>query len=168
MIDAYIGIGSNLDDPVKRVRGAMQALARLPMTRVRALSGLYQTRPWGLLAQPDFINAVAWLETELTAGQLLDELLGIERRSGRVRDGQRWGPRVIDLDVLAFGAQVIAEPGLDVPHPRIAERAFVLAPLAELNAGLELPGLGVVSDLLARVDVQGCRRLPDSASDPQA
>jgi len=114
-----------------------------------ATSTVRETEPVGLREQPPFLNAAAAIETELSARLLLDRLLEIERRLGRVREGPRFGPRTIDLDLLLLGDQVVDEPGLCVPHPRLAERRFVLEPLHELDPRLEVPGLGPVATLLA-------------------
>jgi 2-amino-4-hydroxy-6-hydroxymethyldihydropteridine diphosphokinase len=155
-VRAYVGIGSNLDDPPRQVRSALDALGALPATRLLRSSRLFRTAPWGNEDQPAFVNAVAELQTSLDAAGLLDRLLAIERARGRRRDGVRWGPRTLDLDLLVFGGRRIEAPGLVVPHPRIAERAFVLAPLADLDANLAIPGAGVVRDLLGAVDASGC------------
>jgi 2-amino-4-hydroxy-6-hydroxymethyldihydropteridine diphosphokinase len=155
-VRAYIGLGSNLDDPIAQVGRALTALARLPRSRLLRHSRLYRTAPWGLRDQPEFVNAVAELETMLAPRELLDASLAIERTHGRRRDAARWGPRTLDLDLLLYGDVQQAEPGLTLPHPFIAERAFVLVPLAELDAGLTIPGLGVVRDLLARADASEC------------
>lgn len=156
--DAYVALGSNLDDPRAQVERGFAALATLPRTRLKARSQLYRTPPWGVLDQPDFINAAAWLATELPAQELLQALLAQETRAGRVR-GIRNGPRVLDLDLLVYGTAVTAEPGLVLPHPRLHERAFVLLPLADVAPGLVVPGRGRVADLLAKVDASGCVRL---------
>jgi len=156
---AYIGIGSNLDDPERQVRAAIDALMHLPGTTFVRASRLYRTAPWGKADQPAFVNAAVAVSTEMAPRELLAALLAIERAHGRERDGERWGPRVIDLDILVFGDASIDEPGLHVPHPHIAERAFVLLPLAELDPGLEIPGQGHVRALLERVDATGCRVL---------
>jgi 2-amino-4-hydroxy-6-hydroxymethyldihydropteridine diphosphokinase len=153
---AYIGIGSNLDDPERQVRAAIDALMRLPRTRFGRASRLYRTAPWGNADQPAFVNAAAVLSTALPPRELLDALLAIERTRGRERAGERWGPRVIDLDILVYGDARIDEPGLHVPHPHSGERAFVLLPLADLDPELEIPGLGPVRALLERVDATGC------------
>ncbi|HET8897503.1 MAG TPA: 2-amino-4-hydroxy-6-hydroxymethyldihydropteridine diphosphokinase, partial [Rhodanobacteraceae bacterium] len=134
-------------------------LGALPGTRVRARSHDYATPPWGVTEQPDFINAVVLLDTQLGARALLDAMLTIERDHGRRRDGPRWGPRTLDLDVLLYGDTVMAAPELVLPHPRIAERAFVLLPLAELAPRLAIPGQGRVGALLKRVDCAACRKL---------
>lgn len=156
---AYVGIGSNLDDPERQVRAAIDALTRLPRTRFVRASRLYRTAPWGNAAQPAFVNAAAVVSTTLAPRELLEALLAIERAQGRVRDGARWGPRVIDLDILVYGDARIDEPGLHVPHPHLGERAFVLLPLADLDADLEIPGQGRVGALVGHVDATGCTAL---------
>ena len=160
--DAYIGIGSNLDDPERQVRSAIADLAHLPESRLLRASRLFRTAPWGRTDQPAFINAAAVVATRLSPRALLDALLAIERAHGRHRDGTRWGPRVLDLDILLFGDMRIAEPGLDVPHPHLAERAFVLLPLADLAPGLFVPGQGRISELLDNVDTHGSEPLPET------
>ena len=152
MIAAYVGLGSNLLDPEAQVERALRAMQALPGTELRARSCLYRTRPWGGIAQPDFVNAVAQLATGLSAPDLMGALLAIERDSGRTRSAERFGPRVLDLDLLVYGDEVIDEPGLHVPHPRLRERAFVLVPLAEIAPALVVPGQGRVDALLARID----------------
>lgn len=149
---AYIGVGSNLGDSPGRVRAAFEALATIHASRLVARSRLYRTRPFGPVPQGDFINAVAGLLTQLPAAELLAALRGIETAAGRVR-AERWGPRTLDLDLLVYGDQRIATPELTVPHPGIAERGFVLAPLADIAPTLDVPGAGRVEELL--------RRLPD-------
>jgi len=153
---AYIGIGSNLAEPRAQVHAALRALAALPRTRVLRQSRLYRSAPWGLRDQPEFVNAVAQLETALQPRALLEALLGVERAAGRRRDGTRWGPRVLDLDILLYGDRVLDEHGLRVPHPHLAERAFVLLPLAEIAPELSVPGLARVDALLQRIDRSGC------------
>ncbi len=142
---AYVGLGANLGNRERAIRRAAGLLG------ARRLSTIRETEPWGLLDQPLFLNAVAEVETGLTARALLDRLLEVERELGRVRGGERWGPRAIDLDLLLYGEETVAEPGLEVPHPRLHERRFVLEPLAELDPGLVVPGRGVVSTLLAEL-----------------
>jgi len=142
---AYVGLGANLGDREAAIRAAAAAL---PATR---LSTIRETEPWGYADQPPFLNAVAEVETDLSPRALLERLLEIERSLGRRRGGPRWGPRTIDLDLLLFGAQTIDEPGLIVPHPRLAERAFVLEPLAELAPSLLVVGKGTVQALLAEL-----------------
>nr|WP_279237543.1 2-amino-4-hydroxy-6-hydroxymethyldihydropteridine diphosphokinase [Dyella sedimenti] len=153
-------MGSNLGDARGHVLGALDALARLPGVRVLARSPLYLTPPWGVLEQPPFVNAVAHVDTVLAPQELLDALLVIERAAGRVRDGERWGPRTLDLDVLHMDGVEQADERLTLPHPRIHERAFVLLPLNDLAPGLELPGQGRVAELLAALDTAGLERLP--------
>lgn len=154
-VTACVALGSNLDDPRVQVEQGFAALAALPHTTLRARSRLYRTPPWGLVDQPDFINAAARLETALAPRELLDALLAIETRAGRVR-GARNGPRTLDLDLLLYGDHAINEPGLVVPHPRLHERAFVLLPLADIAPDLEAPGQGRVAELLEHVDTAGC------------
>ncbi|HMM56933.1 MAG TPA: 2-amino-4-hydroxy-6-hydroxymethyldihydropteridine diphosphokinase [Rudaea sp.] len=161
MENVYIGLGSNLADPSAQVTAGSAALAELPATRLVACSRLYGSAPWGRSAQPEFVNAAAHLETALPPRELLDLLLAIERAAGRVRDGTRWGPRVLDLDILVYGDRVLNESGLHVPHPHLHERAFVLVPLAEIAPELDIPGHGNVSKLLASVDVSSCVRMAE-------
>jgi len=142
---AYVGLGANLGDREARIRRAAELID------ARRLSTVIETEPWGHLDQPRFLNAVAEVETELEARELLELLLDVERRLGRVRDERRFGPREIDLDLLLFGAATIDEPGLTVPHPFLLERAFVLEPLAELVPELEIPGNGTVREALAAI-----------------
>ena len=153
---AYIGIGSNLDGPERQVQSAIEVLARLPESRVTGVSRLYRTLPWGMTEQPSFVNAAVALRTRLSARALLDGLLAIERARGRRRNGPRWGPRVLDLDILLYGERSFDEDGLRIPHPRIAERAFVLMPLADLDPDLVVPGHGRVRELRAHIDTAGC------------
>jgi 2-amino-4-hydroxy-6-hydroxymethyldihydropteridine diphosphokinase len=151
---AFIGVGANLDEPVEKVRNALAELDRLPATRVAQRSSLYRTAPVGYLDQPDFINAVARIETALDPHRLLAALLEIESRYGRVRS-VRNAPRTLDLDVLLYGDRVLDEQGLSIPHPRMHERAFVLVPLAEIAPEVVIPGRGRVTDLLAAVATDG-------------
>lgn len=157
---AFIALGSNLGDAQGQVLGAIAALDALPRTRLLARSSLYLTPPWGVLDQPAFINAVAQVDTGLAPHDLLDALLQLERDAGRVRDGERWGPRTLDLDVLHMDGVVQSDDRLTLPHPRMAERAFVLLPLNDVAPALDLPGQGKVADLLAAIDTTGCERLP--------
>lgn len=158
-VPAYVALGSNLDDPRVQVERALAALADLPDTRLVLSSSLYRTRPFGPVAQSDFVNAVAGVLTQLDPAALLAQLKALEARLGRERPVVRWGPRRIDLDLLVHGAARIAEPALEVPHPGIAERAFVLVPLAEIAPDLAVPGRGRVRDLLVRVDSTDLERL---------
>jgi 2-amino-4-hydroxy-6-hydroxymethyldihydropteridine diphosphokinase len=153
---AWVGLGSNLGDPPAQLRSALADLGSLPGTRLLRHSGFYRSAPWGNTAQPPFVNAVAELATTLPPRALLDALLAIERAHGRRRDGTRWGPRTLDLDLLLHDAGVVREEGLTLPHPYLGERAFVLVPLAELEPSLAIPGAGSVADLLARFDAGSC------------
>jgi len=151
-VAAFVGLGSNLGDSVDLLQSALEALGRLPRTRVECASGFYRTPAWGFVAQPDFVNAVAQLRTSLPARALLSAMLGIERDAGRVRreDGSdRWGPRTLDLDLLLYGDHTIDEPGLQVPHPHLHERAFALVPLVEIAADSSIPGRGRAGVVLA-------------------
>jgi 2-amino-4-hydroxy-6-hydroxymethyldihydropteridine diphosphokinase len=145
----YVGLGANLGDREAAIARALELLDTDPDIEVVAVSTLRETDPVGYLDQPRFLNGVAALETELRPRDLLERLLGVERALGRTREGPRWGPRTIDLDLLVHGAEVVDEPGLRVPHPRLAERRFALEPLAELDPGLVIPGAGPVEILLA-------------------
>ncbi|MEW9625283.1 2-amino-4-hydroxy-6-hydroxymethyldihydropteridine diphosphokinase [Rhodanobacter geophilus] len=158
MTAAYIALGGNLGDPRRQLLEAMDALGRLPATRLLRRSRLYRTPPWGVLEQPPFLNAAALLDTGLAPHELLDALLAIEQRAGRVR-AERNGPRTLDLDLLHMDGVQLDDEHLTLPHPRIAERAFVLLPLADLAPDLQLPGQGRVADLLAVADTQGCECL---------
>ncbi len=148
---AYIGVGSNLGDRAAAIDAAIEALAATPGLRVTATSRVRETDPVGLTGQPRFLNAVIEVETRLSPAALLKRLLAIEDRLGRVRT-TRWGPRIIDLDLLLHGSRVVKTKSLTLPHPRLAERAFVLEPLAELRPDLKVPGTGrTVSALLDAV-----------------
>ena len=149
---AYIALGSNLEQPQRQLQAGFDALARLPDTQLMAKSSLYRSAPVGYANQPDFMNAVAVIHTALTPRVLLEALLAIERAHGRVREFPD-APRTLDLDIVLYGEHVINEPGLTVPHPRMHQRAFVLAPLAEIAPDVLVPGRGRVRDLLAAVDV---------------
>ena len=151
MTRAYVGLGANLGPREETIRRAVGLLEQTPEVDVVAVSELRETDPVGVVDQPRFLNGAAALETSLTARKLLDRLLDVERELGRVRD-ERWGPRVIDLDLLLFGDERLDEPGLRVPHPRLHERRFALEPLAELDPELAIPGRGRVSALLAALD----------------
>lgn len=160
---AAVALGSNLVDPAAQVRRAFAALAALPDTHLLARSRLYRTPPLGPV-QPDYVNAAAILETRLGAQALFDALLAIEAAQGRTR-GERWGPRTLDLDLLVYGDAVIQTPRLAVPHPELAARPFVLVPLAEVAAGLEVPGLGRVADLCAACPAEGITALEECDAD---
>jgi 2-amino-4-hydroxy-6-hydroxymethyldihydropteridine diphosphokinase len=154
-----VGLGSNLAGPRSQVEHGLDALARLPQTDVLRQSHLYRSAPWGVRDQPEFVNAVAGIETALSPRDLMQSLLAIERASGRERSGDRWGPRILDLDLLLYADRIIDEPGLHVPHPHLHERAFVLLPMAEIAPDLQIPGRGSISQLAARVDASACQRL---------
>ncbi len=158
MTIAYIGIGSNLEDPRAQVLRAFEELARAPDTRVTARSSLYRTAPIGHAAQPDFINAVAAVETQLSPDALLRELQAIEVRHGRARSFPN-APRTLDLDLLLYGDARINEPGLSVPHPRMHERAFVLQPLVEIAPQVQIPQRGAASECLAASSGQNVERI---------
>jgi len=151
---AYIGVGGNLQQPRDRVIEAFGHLGNLPATRLEVRSRLYLTRPMGPQDQPPFVNAVAGVLTGLTARELLDALLGVERLMGRERQ-VRWGPRIIDLDLLWMTGEPIREPGLELPHPGVSMRNFVLYPLADIAPTLTIPGFGKVADLKATIDCDG-------------
>ena len=158
MTIAFIGLGSNLDDPSAQVEEALGELSTVPNTRLLRSSSLYRTQPIGYAAQPCFVNAVAEVETALSAQALLGELQRIEERHGRRRIIPG-GPRTLDLDLLLFDELLLEQPGLTIPHPRMHERAFVLAPLHEISPGLAIPGKGRVADLLAGCSNQGIERI---------
>jgi 2-amino-4-hydroxy-6-hydroxymethyldihydropteridine diphosphokinase len=154
MITAYIGLGSNLEQPSQQLQRAFAALAQIPQTRLLRHSRLYRSPPMGPQDQPDYVNAVAELGTELAPLALLDALQAIENAQGRVR-GRRWGERTLDLDLLLYRDQRIDEPRLQVPHPGMHERAFVLIPLAELVPDtFVIPGCGQISRLVAQLGAQ--------------
>ncbi|HET7306499.1 MAG TPA: 2-amino-4-hydroxy-6-hydroxymethyldihydropteridine diphosphokinase [Gammaproteobacteria bacterium] len=162
-MQAYIGLGSNLDAPRVQVERAFDELGALPSTRLTAVSRLYRSRPLGPQDQPDFVNAVARLETTLAAERLLTELQQLEARHGRKPGGERWGPRPLDLDLLIYGAMRIDAARLTVPHPQLSVRAFVLYPLADVApAALEIPGFGRLDALLDRVDRAGLTKLGEN------
>jgi 2-amino-4-hydroxy-6-hydroxymethyldihydropteridine diphosphokinase len=144
---AYVAIGSNLNQPRVQVNDAFARLAALPGTHSLLRSRLYRTRPMGPQDQPEFVNAAAGFLTLLKARDLLDALLRIEQAMGRNRQ-ERWGPRVIDLDLISMAGEIIDEPGLTVPHPGVSSRNFVLYPLADIAPTLAIPGHGTVSELL--------------------
>jgi len=158
-LPAYVGVGSNLAGPEAQVRRALDALARLPGTRLVVSSPLYRTQPLGEVAQPAFVNAVAGLLTQSSPDELLTQLRALERELGREPPRERWGPRLIDLDLLVVARETRATAVLTLPHPGIGERDFVLYPLADIAPDLEVPGVGRVADLKARVANRGIARL---------
>ena len=158
MTIAFVGIGANLEEPLRQVRDALAELDHLPHTRVVKQSSLYRTAPVGHTAQPDFINAVAQLETGLPAERLLAELQEIEQRHGRARSFAN-APRTLDLDILLYGAAQLAGPELQIPHPRMHERAFVLKPLVEIAPHISIPGRGAAKTLLGACEEQKVERI---------
>jgi 2-amino-4-hydroxy-6-hydroxymethyldihydropteridine diphosphokinase len=151
MTRAYVGLGANLGPKEVTLLRAVDLLAAEPGIEVLALSQLRETDPVGEVDQPQFLNGAVALETTLEPRELLEALLRVERELGRVRDGERWGPRTIDLDLLLYGDSVVDEPDLRVPHPHLHERRFALEPLVDLEPELRIPGRGAVSDVLARL-----------------
>jgi 2-amino-4-hydroxy-6-hydroxymethyldihydropteridine diphosphokinase len=154
----YLSLGGNLGDPAKAMGAALRMLDADAATKVVAVSSLYRTPPWGKLDQPDFLNAAAEIATGLSPRGLLDLCLESERKLKRVRE-ERWGPRLVDIDILAFGDRAIHESGLDLPHPRMLERAFVLVPLAEIAPDFSIGGVNI-SAHLETIDRAGIEKLP--------
>lgn len=162
MTCAYIGLGSNRGPSLHLLQQALDALAQLPGTQLLRRSRVFRSRPLGPQDQPKYYNAVAAVETTLPPLQLLNRLLGIERRLGRVRNGRRWRERRIDLDLLLYGQLSLQHPRLTLPHPGLAERVFVVLPLAEIAGHtLEIPGVGPLSALLPRVDSEELEPVED-------
>lgn len=159
----YLGLGSNLAEPLAQLRGALTALAALPQSQLVGRSSFYASDPLGPADQPRYVNAVAALDSELTPLQLLDALQAIELNQGRARKAERWGPRTLDLDILLFGDLILDEPRLCVPHYHMHARAFVLYPLAELAPDLRLPDGRALIDLLAACPFEGIERLTELA-----
>jgi len=151
---AWIGLGGNFDESERMMESALAMLDETRGVRVIRRSGLYRSPPWGVANQADFVNAVAEIETSLTPDELLSELLSTENRLGRRREGQRWGPRGIDLDLLTFGDRILESENLQLPHPRMHLRAFVLKPILELEPGFRIPGLGTAQRALEQLDPQ--------------
>ncbi len=160
-VSAFVGLGSNLETPVRQLTEALDAIARLSGTTLVRRSAFYRTAPVGIIDQPDFVNAVAWVRTGLGPRELLSALLHIESDHGRVR-ALRNGPRTLDLDLLLHGDANLHEASLTIPHPRMHERAFVMVPLAEIAPDVEIPGVGVAHEIAARLhDAQRVDRIPD-------
>ena len=159
---AYVGLGSNLGEPAKQVRDACERLKELPGTRLVLRSPLYRSRPLGPIAQPDFVNAVAGVLTQLEPRALLDGLRAIEAALGRPAVHEHWGPRIIDLDLLSYARERRTDPELTLPHAGVVERNFVLYPLADIAPSLDLPGLGRVAELAGRLTTEGLSRLEGS------
>jgi 2-amino-4-hydroxy-6-hydroxymethyldihydropteridine diphosphokinase len=160
---AWLSLGSNLQDPQAQIERALDSLGKANGLDILRRSSLYRTPPWGDEQQDDFINAVAELKTSLEPLPLLRQLQGIENVMGRQRDGRRWGPRLIDLDLLLYGELQFYSDELEIPHPRMHERAFVLMPMSELDNTVKIPGHGEVGKLLKKLDVSGIKRLENSA-----
>lgn len=158
-VTAYIGLGSNLAEPVQQIKAARSKIAALSDIKELAFSSLYQSEPMGSSNQPDYINAVMAVTTTLPPLDLLKKLQAIEHAQGRIRTGERWGARTLDLDVLIYGDLLINEPYLTVPHPGIDQRPFVLYPLYEIAPLLEIPREGKISDLLQNCPFSGLKRL---------
>jgi 2-amino-4-hydroxy-6-hydroxymethyldihydropteridine diphosphokinase len=156
---AYIGLGSNLAKPVAQIKSARAAIASITGVRELAFSSLYHSLPMGPQNQPDYVNAVMCVATDLSPMDLLRCLQNIENDHGRVRKGERWGARTLDLDILIYGDQEIDLPDLTVPHKGIAERSFVLHPLFEIAPQLAVPGKGLIAELVAKCPLSGLRRL---------
>lgn len=155
---ACVALGANIGEPLRQIEAGFAALAALPGTRLLARSSLYRSAPVGYADQPDFINAMAMIETALAPHALLDAVLTIERVNGRVREFPN-APRTLDLDIVLYGDVVLQEPGLTIPHARMLERAFVMVPLAEIAPDVVVPGQGKVSDLAKRVDAASVAQL---------
>nr|WP_298137242.1 2-amino-4-hydroxy-6-hydroxymethyldihydropteridine diphosphokinase [uncultured Pseudomonas sp.] len=158
----YIGLGSNLAEPVQQLRSALAALAALPHTQLLACSSLYASDPLGPADQPRYVNAVAMLDSDLQPHALLDALQTIELEQGRTRKAERWGPRTLDLDILLFGQRILDDARLQVPHYHMHARPFVLYPLAELAPGLRLPDGRALDELLAACPFVGLERLGEA------
>ncbi len=158
-IPAYIGLGANIGDPVAQIRDAWQRISVLSGCRDAQLSHLYLSEPMGPPGQPDYFNAAGAVLTTMPAVELLEHLLRIESDMGRIRDDMRWGPRIIDLDLLVYAEQTIDRKGLCVPHPGVHERNFVLYPLADIAPDLCIPGKGQVSNLMALTGDRGLERI---------
>lgn len=151
MIKVYIGLGSNLNDPLSQLKKAIISLEMVPSTSVSKTSSFYKSKPVGPQDQPDFVNAVVELDTELSAHVLMDYLKGIENAQGRVRE-QKWGPRTLDLDILLYGDEIIQGEHLEVPHVEMHKRGFVLLPLDEISPDCVIPGIGSVQKQLHQVN----------------
>jgi 2-amino-4-hydroxy-6-hydroxymethyldihydropteridine diphosphokinase len=158
---AWLGLGSNLQQPENQLKDALGRLGSVEGIEILRVSHFYRTPPWGDERQDDFINAVAQIETGLEPIPLLHELQSIENVMGRQRNERRWGPRVIDIDLLLYGEEQFQSEELELPHPRMHERAFVLMPLCELDATLKIPGHGAAGELLKQLDCGGIFQLDD-------
>jgi 2-amino-4-hydroxy-6-hydroxymethyldihydropteridine diphosphokinase len=165
IVKAWLGLGSNLQQPALQIREALDRLGRAGAVRVIKVSSFYRTPPWGDENQEEFINAVAQIETDLEPLVLLKVMQSIENDMGRQRSGRRWGPRLIDLDLLLYGDQKYCSDQLELPHPRMFERAFVLVPLFELDQTLAVPGHGPIGKLLKGLDCRGISKLKTEGLD---
>jgi 2-amino-4-hydroxy-6-hydroxymethyldihydropteridine diphosphokinase len=159
MITCYIALGSNLENPVQQLNNARLAMEAIDSIKLIKMSSYYKSAPYGGINQPDFINAVAKIETELNAGELLNCMFKIESDQGRQRGKEKWGPRTIDLDLLTYGQEIIQDKGIIVPHPEISNRNFVLYPLYELEKNLDIPDLGPLENLLKKSTMDGLQIL---------
>jgi 2-amino-4-hydroxy-6-hydroxymethyldihydropteridine diphosphokinase len=157
---AYIGLGANLGDRAATLARALELLGERPEIEIVAVSSFRETDPVGVLDQPRFLNGAAVIETVLPPETLLEALLDVERALGRTREGPRYGPRTVDLDLLLMNGATLDEPGLTLPHPRLHERAFALEPLAEIDPSILVPGRGTVSELLSGLETQPTRISP--------
>jgi 2-amino-4-hydroxy-6-hydroxymethyldihydropteridine diphosphokinase len=158
-IRVYIGVGSNLGDPVNQVKDAIEELEMLPDSILLDKSSLYSSKPMGPADQPDYVNAVVALDTLLSAENLLQALIRIEDQTGRERAGEKWGPRTLDLDLLLYGKNTINKPDLTVPHPGMHERDFVIMPLAEIAGNITIPGRGQLSALISKCESHNLKKL---------
>ena len=165
MVNAWLGLGSNLQQPEEQLREALRRLDTVTGVNLLRVSSLFRTPPWGDEEQDDFINAVAQVDTALDPAALLNDIQLIENLMGRQRDDRRWGPRLIDIDLLLYGDLQVDTEELVIPHPRMHQRAFVLVPLFELEPGLVIPGCGRVDELLQQVDAGGIERLEHEGTD---
>lgn len=157
-VAVYIGLGSNLANPAEQIKSARMAITDMPGVQKLGFSELYSSPPMGPQDQPDYVNAVMCVETDMPPLDLLRCLQSIENIQGRVRKGLRWGARTLDLDILLYGDHIIALPDLIVPHPGLANRAFVLYPLYEIAPNLNVPGKGFIADLLAQCPMDGLKK----------
>jgi len=155
----YIGLGSNLDKPIEQVTTAIDALAKLKAFKLIKTSSLYRSLPMGPQDQPDYINAVVLISTGLEPQVLLSELQQLEKKHGRVRKGEQWGPRTLDLDILLYDDLILNKPDLVIPHPGLHQRAFVLYPLSDITPELDIPGRGKLSELLQNIPATGLERI---------
>ena len=156
---AYIGVGSNLDNPVAQVKDAIEELEAIPDSIPIARSSLYSSKPMSVADQPDYVNAVVAIDTVLSPQALLQVLQAIERRQGRARTGEKWGPRILDLDLLLYGSRIIDTADLTVPHPGMHKRDFVLVPLGEIAGDINIPGRGRLNALISGCENHALRKL---------